>query len=200
MNIFEQGLRRYLTADQIEALGQRRIGIAGAGGIGSNAALCLVRTGIVRLRLVDFDAVEPSNLNRQFYFMDQIGMLKVDALKSNLQRINPSVSIETTNERIDCGNVQRLFRDCDIIVEALDRPEEKSMLVSSMVSKGIPVVAVSGIAGWGDSDMIRTRRFKSGCVLIGDERSDIAVLPPLAPRVMVAAAKVADEVISCILG
>jgi sulfur carrier protein ThiS adenylyltransferase len=57
-----------------------RIGIAGCGGLGSNCAVALSRVGIGRLILVDFDVVELSNLNRQYYFRDQIGLLKTEAL------------------------------------------------------------------------------------------------------------------------
>ena len=64
-----------------------RIGIAGAGGLGSNVAVNLVRTGVKKLKIVDFDVVDESNLNRQFYFMDQVGRPKVEALRENLLRI-----------------------------------------------------------------------------------------------------------------
>jgi len=199
MNIFEQGLSRYLTPGQRDALGRVLVGIAGAGGIGSNVAQCLVRTGVMRLRIVDFDTVDPSNLNRQFYFIDQTGKPKVIALKENLLRVNPCLDVDAIAERVDRENALRLFGGCDLIVEALDIATEKMSLVSSAVSAGIPVLAVSGIAGWGDSDSIRIRRLQSGCTVIGDCTSDISAAPPLAPRVALAAAKIADEVIAAVL-
>ena len=65
-----------------------RIGIAGAGGIGSNVAMLLVRAGFTKFTIVDFDYLEQSNLNRQFYFEDQLGKSKVESLKINLERIS----------------------------------------------------------------------------------------------------------------
>ena len=105
------------------------IGIAGVGGIGSNVALNLVRSGIDRLTLVDFDRVEPSNLNRQFYFADQVGRLKVEALAENLRRIRTGLRLVTRAERIDPHNCRVLFADCELIVEGLDRIGDKKMLL-----------------------------------------------------------------------
>ncbi len=83
------------------------IGIAGVGGIGSNVAIILVRSGIDTLTLVDFDRVEAANLNRQFYFADQVGRLKVAMLAENLRRIRPGIAIETVVARLDAGNCGR---------------------------------------------------------------------------------------------
>ncbi|MGM0393863.1 MAG: ThiF family adenylyltransferase, partial [Thermodesulfobacteriota bacterium] len=77
-----------------------KIGIAGAGGIGSNVARLLAQAGMSHLLLVDFDVVAPDNLNRQFYSMDQIGRLKVDCLKQNLQSIHPGMRVDTLVQRL----------------------------------------------------------------------------------------------------
>ncbi len=69
------------------------VGIAGLGGLGSNAAIALARAGVGKLVLVDFDLIERDNLNRQYYFSDQIGRAKVDAIKGNINRINPNINV-----------------------------------------------------------------------------------------------------------
>jgi len=71
------------------------VGIARIGGLGSNAAVALVRAGIGRLTLVDFDNVEKINLDRQYYFLDQVGKPKVEALKDNIRKTNPEIRVET---------------------------------------------------------------------------------------------------------
>ena len=133
-----------------------KIGIAGVGGIGSNVALNLVRSGVMQLKLVDFDRVEAGNLNRQFYFADQIGQFKVEALKINLSRINPRVNLEARVLRIDRQNCAELFSDCDLIVEGLDRKNEKKMLIETFAGKK-QVICACGIAG-SDLAGIRSRR------------------------------------------
>ena len=73
------------------------VGIAGIGGLGSNASIALARAGIGRLVLVDFDKVDINNLDRQYYFLDQIGQLKVNAMKENIRRIDPKIKVEAYN-------------------------------------------------------------------------------------------------------
>jgi sulfur carrier protein ThiS adenylyltransferase len=129
VNQFEEALLKYLSADDLTKLQEFKIGIAGAGGLGSNAAGMLVRTGFKQFKIVDFDVVEPSNLNRQFYFWPQLGQKKVEALKENLRLINPDVHIEAVAERIEAQNIEAMFADCHIVVEAFDKPEYKKMPV-----------------------------------------------------------------------
>ena len=123
-----------------------RIGIAGVGGIGSNVAINLVRSGVDWLRIVDFDRVEASNLNRQFYFFDQIGRLKTEALAENLRRIRADIRIETVAVRIDATNCLNLFADCPLVVEGLDRRTDKKMLLEALAGGGRTVVSACGIA------------------------------------------------------
>ena len=139
------------------------VGIAGLGGLGSAIAIALARIGVGRLILVDFDMVEPSNLNRQQYFVHQIGMPKVEALQKNIATINPYVKIQTYQEKLDRNNVERIFKEAEVVVEAFDRAEEKAMLINA-VSEKMPdkyIVAASGVAGYGDNNEIKTVRFSS---------------------------------------
>ncbi|MDN5276661.1 MAG: sulfur carrier protein ThiS adenylyltransferase [Clostridiales bacterium] len=201
MNRFEEALVKYIGHANLQKLQRIKVGIAGAGGLGSNCALNLVRSGIKRLKIVDFDRVELSNLNRQFYFYDQVGMPKVEALKSNLQRINPDVEIETLQEKITNENIHEIFDDCDIIIEAFDNPFCKKMIVEHYGSSGKLVVAVSGLGGWGNSDDIKVKKVHSTLYIVGDMRSEVdKETPPLSPRVNIAAAKQADTVLEFILG
>ncbi|NOY12369.1 MAG: sulfur carrier protein ThiS adenylyltransferase ThiF, partial [Deltaproteobacteria bacterium] len=130
------------------------VGIAGVGGLGSNVAIALARVGIGQLILVDFDLVEPSNLNRQQYFIDQIGLPKVEALKENLLRINPGVKVDAYCRRITAENLAELFAPVDVLVEAFDAAEQKALLTSNFLSKvaDTPLVAASGMAGYEPSN------------------------------------------------
>ena len=179
------------------------VGIAGLGGLGSVVAIALARVGVGRLILVDFDVVEPSNLNRQQYFFHQIGMPKVEALRENLSKINPCVDIQIHHEKLDRDNVERIFKETDVVVEAFDRADQKAMLITA-VSEKMPqkyIVAASGVAGYGDNNEIKTVRFSSRLFIVGDQKT--AARPGvglMAPRVGIAAHHQANTVLRILLG
>lgn len=201
MNSFEQTLSHTLGGENLKKLQQVQLGLAGAGGLGSNCAQFLVRSGFKKLRLVDFDQVEESNLNRQFYFAHQVGQLKVKALKANLLAINPDLEVEALAIAITEANAASLFQDCDAVIEALDQPTSKRLVVDSNLAPNKLVVAASGLAGWGRADAIVTRRITESFYLVGDQVSEVSPMcPPLAPGVNVAAAKQADIVLAHFLG
>lgn len=196
---FDSVSSRYFRPEQIAKLKSVRVGIAGAGGLGSNCAHFLVRTGVEHFVVADFDRIEPSNLNRQFYFADQVGLPKVQCLRENLLKINPRLDIDTHELRLDGSLLARIFGDCDIVVEAFDRAETKALLAQQFASTDKFIVSGSGMVGIGDSDQIVVRKIRSNFYLIGDGVSDSADTPPYAPRVAVAAAKMADTVVAHIL-
>ena len=179
------------------------VGIAGLGGLGSVVAIALARVGVGRLILADFDVVEPSNLNRQQYFFHQIGMPKVEALRENLSKINPCVNIQIHHEKLDRDNVERIFKETDVVVEAFDRADQKAMLITA-VSEKMPqkyIVAASGVAGYGDNNEIKTVRFSSRLFIVGDQKT--AARPGvglMAPRVGIAAHHQANTVLRILLG
>ena len=179
------------------------VGIAGLGGLGSNIAIALARVGVGRLILVDFDLVEPSNLNRQQYFIHQIGIPKVEALRDNLSKINPYVEVLPYNEKLDKNNVERIFKEATVVVEAFDRAEEKVMLIN-VISEKMPekyIVAASGVAGYGDNNEIKTVQFSSKIFIVGDQKT--AAQPGvglMAPRVGIAAHHQANTVLRILLG
>jgi sulfur carrier protein ThiS adenylyltransferase len=197
---FLDGLKAHFTDEQIRRLGSVRVGIAGAGGLGSNVAAHLVRSGIRRLVVADFDHVAPSNLNRQFYFADQVGMQKVQALSINLARIHPALEMQALDLRLHAGNVRAVFEECQLLVEALDDARDKKMMAEAFMADPRLLVCASGIGGWGDSDRIRIRRLRESFCIVGDGESEIsATRPPTAAIVGLAAAKQADAVIEKIL-
>ncbi|OGP92652.1 MAG: thiamine biosynthesis protein ThiF [Deltaproteobacteria bacterium RBG_16_48_10] len=179
------------------------VGIAGLGGLGSSIAIALARVGVGTLILVDFDIVEPSNLNRQQYFIHQIGMTKVEALQENLSKINPCVKVQLYHEEITRDNVERIFKEAQVVAEAFDRADQKSMLINA-ISEKMPdkyIVAASGLAGYGDNNEIRTVRFASRIFIVGDQKT--AAQPGvglMAPRVGIAAHHQANTVLRILLG
>ena len=189
----------YLTPEEKTRLEQAMVGIAGAGGLGSNVAAHLVRAGVRRLVIADFDVVSPSNLNRQFFFRDQVGRRKVEALAENLRRIEPSLELTLHDVRLDAANLPPLFGACDVVVEAFDNVESKSALLSALRDR--PVVSASGLAGWGRSNAMKIRRLGTNLVLVGDCASDVrAGLAPQSARVGIAAAMQANAALALLLG
>jgi sulfur carrier protein ThiS adenylyltransferase len=200
MNPLEEGLIKFLGPDRLARIQKTKVGIAGAGGLGSNCAVNLVRLGIKRLVMVDYDRVEASNLNRQFYFADQIGRLKVEALRDNLLRINPDLELTVIPAKIEKTNLGEFFTDCQVVIEAFDQAEYKQLLIEHWVGTGALLVAASGLAGWENIDAVVCRWIHSNFCLVGDLVSEVSdQYPPLAPRVNVAAAKEANAVLEWIL-
>jgi sulfur carrier protein ThiS adenylyltransferase len=179
------------------------VAIAGLGGLGSAVAIALARVGVGKLILVDFDVVEPSNLNRQQYLIHQIGLPKVEALQKNIASINPYVKTQTYHEKLDRSNMERIFKEAEVVVEAFDRPEDKVLLINT-VSEKMPdkyIVAASGVAGYGDNNEIKTVRFSSKVFIVGDQKT--AAQPGvglMAPRVGIAAHHQANTVLRILLG
>lgn len=200
MNDFEKALSHILGKENLANIQKVKVGMAGAGGLGSNCSMYLVRCGFKRFRIVDSDIVEMSNLNRQFYFAAQVGRKKVEALRENLLMINTQLEVEVHNKRITSDNIEVLFADCDVVVEALDGAADKKMVAETYMNSRKLIVAASGIAGWGRSDDITIRRIRNNFYMVGDLTSESAsACPPIAPRVNVAAAKQADVILSYVL-
>ena len=190
----------YLTPEERAVLESARVGIAGAGGLGSNCAMHLVRSGVKHITIADFDVVNESNLNRQFFFRDQIGQKKVEAIKANLLRIEPDADIRAVDMRLDASSAREIFADCGIVVEAFDAVDAKVMLVSAFASSGKKLVTASGLAGWGRSNAMKVRKM-GNIVAIGDGETSVGDgAAPVSPRVGIAAAMEANAVVSLLLG
>ncbi|OEF96182.1 sulfur carrier protein ThiS adenylyltransferase ThiF [Desulfuribacillus alkaliarsenatis] len=200
MNAFEQAVANYIGSDNLEKIQSKTIGIAGAGGLGSNCAFNLVRSGFKNFVIVDFDVLEYSNLNRQFYFIDQIGKPKVQVLKENLMRINPDLNLAIHQERLETSNLDEYYANCDVVVEAFDTIAAKRMIASRYMSSEKLFVSASGLAGWGNSDDIKITKVKDKFYLVGDLETGVKPgVPPISPRVNIAAGKLADIILSNVL-
>lgn len=191
-----------MTFEEIKSiLKNHTVGIAGAGGLGSNCAVALSRVGIGKLIIADFDVVNETNLNRQYFFNDQLGEKKVRALKNNIQRINPEIEIIIHDLKLNENNLVNIYKDCDIIVEAFDLAEMKQMIIETCMSKlpDKPLIIGSGIAGWGKSNEIRIRQSEN-LYICGDEMAETSTQnPPLAPRVGIVANMQANTVLEILL-
>lgn len=171
-----------------------RIGIAGTGGIGSNVAVHLVRSGVKKLKFGDFDKVEKSNLNRQFFFDDQLGKYKVEALYENLKRIDPKGDFQFEIIKFERENIGEFFKDCDIVVEGFDKREYKSMLIEELLPLGKIVVSASGIAHW-DCDNIQIKKFGKNLYIVGDFQRDIERYKTYSHKVGMIASMMAEKVL-----
>ena len=202
MNLKEEDLLKRNVKDIAEKLKEAEVCILGLGGLGSNVAILLARAGIGHLKLVDFDVVEASNLNRQQYRISHIGLKKTEAIKTIIKEINPFVEIETLDIKVDRENIYSIVRDIKIVVEAFDRAETKAMAIEELLTnKNKIVVSASGMAGLGSANEIITRKVRNNFYLIGDNYSDYEEYSGImSTRVMLCAAHQANMVLRIILG
>ena len=180
-----------------------RVAVCGLGGLGSNVSIALARAGVGHLHLIDFDRVEPSNLNRQQYAAAQVGLPKAEALRANLAAINPFCDVVAETVRVTSENLAALLADDDVVCEAFDRAEAKAMLVSGVLEAfpEKPVVAASGMAGLASANAITTRRVSKRLYLCGDGATDVDDnLGLYGARVLVCAAHQATMILRLIDG
>ena len=185
------------------ALSKAVIGVAGLGGLGSNIALSLARVGVKKLVLADFDVVEPSNLNRQQYFVRHIGLKKTQALKELINDVNPFVEVETHDIFLDEKNVASVFGECEILCEAFDNVAGKAMILNEAGAslKDKKIIGASGMAGYFSSNLIKTIKFAKNVYLCGDLTNEAKIGQGLmAPRVAVCANHEANLVIRLLMG
>ena len=159
-----------------ERLRRATVGIAGCGGLGSNAAVALARAGVGRLILVDHDRVELSNLNRQHYFQPDVGRVKVEALAGHLRAINPDIELVLHDIELTPENAPGIFGEADVLIEAFDRAELKRWLIEVWCGAfpDRPIVCGSGLSGIGNTNALRVH--SSGCIhFCGDEESDMSM-------------------------
>ena len=171
-----------------------RIGIAGCGGIGSNVAYHLVRTGVGYLKIGDFDIIEKSNLNRQYFFENQIGKYKAETLKENLLLINHDIHIDFEIIKFEKENIIKFFKDCDIVVEAFDKKEYKQLLVEELLPINKIIISASGIGDW-DTDKIKVKEFGKNLIVVGDFEKDIKDYKTYSHKVGIIAGIMAGKVL-----
>lgn len=184
-----------------QILAGKTVGIAGCGGLGSNCAVALARTGVGKMVLADYDVVTEGNLNRQYFFQAQIGQNKAFALQKNLFRINPDILVIARDLKLNADNIPEVFAQCDVIVEAFDLAEMKQMILETVLSRmpEMPIVAGIGLAGYGNNDCFRTERHGQ-LTVVGDFTTEVSEEnPPLAPRVAIVANMQANVVLEILL-
>ena len=173
MDLKEEDLLKRNVKGIAKKLKKAKVCILGLGGLGSNVAVLLARAGIGYLKLVDFDVVEVSNLNRQQYRISHIGIKKTEAIKSIIKEINPFVEIEILDVKVERENILSVAGDVEIVVEAFDVAETKTMAIEELLTNGNKIlVSASGMAGLGSANEIITRKIRDNFYLIGDNYSD----------------------------
>lgn len=186
-----------------EKLKNAKVAVAGLGGLGSNIAVMLARSGIENIHIVDFDKVDLSNLNRQNYYIKHLGMKKTKATIDILKKVNPYLNIKADDIKINETNAAEIFKDDDIICEAFDDAKNKAMLITAILSeyKDKKIISGNGMAGYDSSNLIKTTKKMKNLYICGDEKSDINNgIGLMAPRVNICAAHQANMAVRLILG
>jgi sulfur carrier protein ThiS adenylyltransferase len=185
-----------------EKLRNGKIAVAGLGGLGSNIAVMLARIGVGKLLLVDFDKVEPSNLNRQYFNITHLGMFKTEALQSQLELINPFVETEIRTVKITEDNAAEVVEGYEIVCEAFDRAQNKAIIVNALLEAGgKKVVAASGMNGFASSNKIKTRQAFKNLYICGDSKApEQEGIGFMAPRVGICAGHQANMALRLLLG
>ena len=190
-------------AENQKKLSEASVAVCGLGGLGSNIAIALARAGVGHLHIIDFDSVDISNLNRQQYYPDQLGVPKAEALCDTLHKIAPYCDIKAECVKLTEENIPVLLSGDDIVCEAFDRADQKAMLVNCVL-ENMPekyLVSGTGMAGFGPSNSITTKRVAKRFYLCGDGVSDVADgIGLVSSRVLVCAAHEANAIIRIIIG
>lgn len=198
----EQAFDARFPKEMKEKLRSAKVAVAGLGGLGSNIAVMLARSGVGELFLVDFDIVDVTNLNRQMYLIPHLGKPKAEALPELLYQINPYLTYKSVQVKVTPENVRELFTAYPIVCEAFDRPDQKAMLVQELLIQCPDTIVVSGngMAGYGDTNEIVTRQRMRRLYVCGDQKADVGDGTGLiAPRVAACAAHEANKVLQLIL-
>lgn len=199
----KQALLERYTPSMYKKISNASVAIAGLGGLGSQIAVMLARAGVGKLFLVDFDKVELTNLNRQAYDISHFGQFKTDALTKIIKQINPYLDVTIKNEQVTEETSKKLFQSYPILCEAFDQPEQKAMLVNTVLERcpETTIIAASGMAGYGSANSIVTKKKMKRLYICGDEKTELSPNTCLiASRVMICAAHQANMAIRLILG
>ena len=161
-----------------------KILILGCGGLGTNLCFMLAKSGIGTIKIVDYDKVEYSNLNRQIYRPKDVGKYKVDAFKEICDEFLPFANISVENIKITENNIDELTDGYDIVLEALDDEYAKSLVLEHFIETDKKLISVSGIGGVKKLDM-KIKKMNN-IVVCGDfeTKTDIGLY---YPNVMMAA-------------
>ena len=185
-----------------DKLDNARVAICGLGGLGSHIAIALARSGVGHLHLIDFDRVDLTNINRQQYAIEELDCPKPEALLKEIRRFAPYIDITTDYVKMTEANITALLETEEYVCEAFDDAEQKAML-TNYILENIPekiLVGASGMAGFGKSNEITTRKIMKNYYLCGDgisENNEECGL--MSPRVMICAGHQANKIIELIV-
>lgn len=142
-----------------EKLNKASIGVIGLGGVGSPAFEVLVRAGVGKFVIFDWDKFEYSNFNRQIYAVEEnIGKFKVDAAAEKAEKINPMVRIEKYAEMLDSNNVAKLIK-CDVIIDGSDNLATRKVVAKFCKDNNIPYVFCSAGSSMGMCGVFKRKDF-----------------------------------------
>lgn len=147
---------RQILIPQIGSEGQKRLGAArvtviGAGGLGSPVLTYLVCAGVGNIKIVDFDVVSESNLNRQFlYHTGDVGKLKALAAREKLSQLNPNIVFSVVNRKLTADNIEECVAGSDIVVDCVDNMDTRTTVARACIGLNIPLVegGVNGYNGY----------------------------------------------------
>ena len=151
------GIRRLLSGEGLERLRRAHVCVVGIGGVGSWAVEALARSGIGRLTLIDLDDVCISNVNRQLHAVEgEFGKPKVDVTARRVHAINPECQVNAVQSLLTRANASELLSPSfDYVLDAIDSPSKKCLLITIAKSRGIPVVTTGAAAGRTDPTQVR---------------------------------------------
>ncbi|BDT79881.1 HesA/MoeB/ThiF family protein [Polynucleobacter yangtzensis] len=167
----EQLLRysRHLLLEEIDVVGQEKllsahVLVIGAGGLGSAAAPYLAAAGVGHITLMDHDAVELTNLQRQIMHAESsIGKSKVASGKEFLERLNSSIQIETIQAKATSSLLDELLPSVDVVLDCTDNFSTRHLINAACVKNKNPLVSGSALKFDGQVSVFDPRNKKSPC-------------------------------------
>ncbi len=175
----EQFLRitRLLGEEAVEALHTKKVAVVGLGAVGGMCLESLVRSGVGSVRLIDFDRISITNLNRQILATHQnIGVPKIEVARERVKAINPYCVVEEMPLFVQSGTVEQIFTDdIDLVIDAIDSLNPKCALLETAYRRQFPIVSSMGAALRRNPALVRTGDLMDsfGCPLAKQVRSNL---------------------------
>ncbi|MGB7481033.1 MAG: molybdopterin-synthase adenylyltransferase MoeB [Burkholderiaceae bacterium] len=203
---------RHILLDDIGIEGQQRLlaahaVIVGAGGLGSPAALYLAAAGVGRLTLVDDDAVDLTNLQRQImHATARVGVAKTESARQALAAINPEVEVVAVAERVDGARLAALLAGADVALDCSDNFATRHALNRACVAQRVPLVSGAAIRFDGQISVFDPRAGDSpcyACLFPPDQQFEelsCASMGVFAPLVGIIGSMQAAEALKLLLG
>lgn len=148
--------RLLLGEEKLKRLQNACVMVLGCGAVGSYAIEALARAGIGHLKLVDFDTVAVSNINRQLYALNStIGQKKIDVARTRIADISPDIKVDTFDLFLDDSNANEVIQDVDFVIDAIDSKQSKIAIYRVCQAKSIPFISSMGAALRTDATKIK---------------------------------------------